>query len=267
MSTYAIGDVHGCFATLEALLAEISFDSERDQLWFVGDLVNKGPRSLDVLRCVRDLGDRARVTLGNHDVHLIGRALGVRPHLQHDRFDEVLAAPDCSELVDWLRQQPVLVEATVGDSAYAMVHAGLRATWTMQEARQLAREVEAQLRGNGCEALLRDYYDQPNAALQAALRVFVHMRACAADGAACKFTGPPEDVPDGYLPWYDRFSDEGWGGTVVFGHWAALGFRRMDRAIGLDSGCAYGRTLTALRLDDGAVTGVALQDVVEGLEG
>ncbi|MEM7168187.1 MAG: symmetrical bis(5'-nucleosyl)-tetraphosphatase [Planctomycetota bacterium] len=261
MSTYAIGDVHGCFATLEKLLATISFDPARDRVWLVGDLVNRGPHSLNVLRWAAGLGANAKVVLGNHDLHLVGRALGARKAKRFDRFDEVLAAPDRDDLIDWLRQRPLLHAA----DSYTMVHAGLHPSWTFETAAAQARELEAELRSARCADLLRDYYEQPASAAHQALRTLVHMRTCNAAGDECKFTGPPEEAPAGCLPWYDHISDEAWRGTVIFGHWAALGYRRTKRVLALDSGCAWGQDLTAVRLEDEQVTQVPLQDTVEGL--
>lgn len=262
MATYAIGDIHGCYETLQALLAEIAFDATSDRLWLVGDLINRGPLSLDVLRWARDLGDRATMVLGNHDLHLIGRVLGARKPKKFDRFDDVLNAPDRDDLIEWLRHRPVLHHG----EHHWMVHAGLHPQWSFARSQELAREVETELRSDGCGTLLRDYYDHADTTLRQALRAFVHVRTCRENGEECKFTGPPEEAPEGCLPWYERFPASEWRDTVVFGHWAALGYRHTDRVLALDSGCGWGNALTAVQLDSHAVTQVPLQDRIEGLD-
>jgi len=265
MATYAIGDLQGCFAPLERLLREIAFDAARDRLWFAGDLVNRGPDSLRCLRFVRGLGDRAVSILGNHDLHLLCFAEGVEGARKRDTLDEVLAAPDRDELVDWVRHRPLMhVE---GD--FALVHAGLLPEWSIEEARGLAHEVEEELRGTAHRAFLaRLYGDKPdrwdaNLAGVERLRVIVNamtrLRVCDASGAmVLRFKGEASEAPGGGLtPWFDVRGRRSATHTVLCGHWSALGLRARPDVVCLDSGCVWGRSLTAMRLEDRAFFQVA----------
>jgi len=252
MATYAIGDIQGCFDELQALLAKVKF-AQRDRLWFVGDLVNRGPKSLEVLRFVRDLGERAVVVLGNHDLHLITQHEGFAKPRKDDTFEEVLDARDRGELVDWLRTRPMMhVE---GDSA--MVHAGLLPQWTVARARQLAEEVEAALRGREYRAFLANLYGgkpdewRDDLAGWDRLRVIVNamtrMRFCTPEGKM-DFQAKGAKAPKGFRPWFDLRPKE--KQRLVCGHWSALGLKVTERLAALDSGCVWGGKLTALRLED-----------------
>jgi bis(5'-nucleosyl)-tetraphosphatase (symmetrical) len=259
MATYAIGDIQGCFHTLLALLQRVGFREAHDRLWLVGDLVNRGPRSLDVLRFVRDLGDHATSVLGNHDLHLIASALGVASPKARDTVAEVLRAPDAEHLIAWLRARPLLFE----EGGYALVHAGWLPGWDDATAAREARAIEAVLRSDGAGDLLRresvpaiewDEHAPDERRLRASLAAFTRMRTCSSPAILrLDFSGPPEHAPLGSRPWFELPSRRGAGKTVLFGHWAALGFRRGEGYVALDSGCVWGRALTALRLDDGAV--------------
>lgn len=267
MATYAIGDLQGCFEPLRRLLDHIGFDPARDHLWFVGDLVNRGPASLDVLRFVRDLGDRAVVTLGNHDLHLLVVAEGFAKRHPDDTLGEILDAPDREELLHWLRTRPLMHVA--GD--FAMVHAGLLPQWTIARAAGLAAEAEAALAGDGRREFFRHMYgNKPDRwddrlegwdRLRVVINAFTRMRICTLDGAMeFRHKGELADIPDGYLPWFDVPARASLGTTVVFGHWSALGCRTGDGYVSLDSGCLWGRALTALRLDDRRVFQIACPD-------
>lgn len=248
MATYAVGDVQGCFATLERLLARVGFDPGADRLWLVGDLVNRGPRSLEVLRFARGLGDRAAVVLGNHDVHLLARAAGLARRKRFDTLDDVLAAPDRDELLGWLRARPLLHR----EAGHVMVHAGLLPGWTIDDAAARAREVEALLAAGDLAPLL----DRPRATPAAVtLAAMTRLRVCTTDGEMePKFKGPPEEAPAGTRPWFAVPGRKSAGTPIVFGHWATLGLRvRPGDFYALDSGCVWGGALTALRLDDGAL--------------
>jgi len=258
MATYAIGDVQGCFDELEALLARLAFDAARDRLWFVGDLVNRGPKSLEVLRFVRSLGDRAVVVLGNHDLHLVCLFEGFAKHRKDDTFHALLAAPDARELIDWLRHRPMMHV----EGERAMVHAGLLPQWTIERSLALAREVESALRGPGYRDFLAHMYgsrpERWDDALQGwdRLRVIVNaltrMRFCARDGTM-ELRANGAEAPPGYLPWFEtRPADE--GATIICGHWSALGLKLTERLAALDSGCVWAGSLAALRLEDGAIT-------------
>jgi bis(5'-nucleosyl)-tetraphosphatase (symmetrical) len=257
VATYAIGDVHGCFLTLRRLLRRISYDPRCDRLWLVGDLVNRGPRSLEVLRWAADQGDRLTVVLGNHDLHLLARAAGLARARRRDTLEEVLAAPDRDDLLAWLRQRPLLHR----EDGFLLVHAGLLPAWTPAEAERLAREVEEELRGARAGRLLARLRAAPprpwRASLTAgarrhlALAAFTRLRTLRQDGRLCDdFTGPLEEAPRGCLPWFDLPGRRSAGETVIFGHWAALGLLLRDDLAALDTGCVWGRELTALRLDD-----------------
>ena len=257
MATYAIGDVHGCFKTLKRLLERIGFDRREDRLWLVGDLVNRGPRSLEVLRWAAENDDRLVAVLGNHDLHLLARASGVAAAKRRDTLDEVLEAPDADDLLDWLAARPLLHR----EDGWVMVHAGLFPAWTVEDAERTARETEAALAGEEALDLLAAFGEKVPARwddrlrglerAQAALAGFAKLRTLSRDGVTCpEFSGPPADAPKGCLSWFEHPGRRSRGARIVFGHWAALGLYREDGLAGLDSGAAWGRALTALRLDD-----------------
>jgi bis(5'-nucleosyl)-tetraphosphatase (symmetrical) len=253
MSTYAIGDVQGCFDELESLLGKIRFNRKLDRLWFVGDLVNRGPKSLEVLRFVRDLEERAVTVLGNHDLHLITQYEGFERKRKDDTFDDVLEARDAKELVAWLRTRPMMHV----EGEYAMVHAGLLPRWSIAKSAELAREVEAALSAKAYRDFLENMYgskpDQWSESLSGwdRLRVIVNamtrMRFCSPEGKM-DFKTKGAEPPAGYLPWFEaRRNDDQ---SIVFGHWSALGLKLGERFAALDSGCVWGGSLTALRLED-----------------
>ena len=258
MATYAIGDVHGCFKTLQKLLRKIQHDPRHDRLWFVGDLVNRGPRSLAVLRWAAEQGDRIVAVLGNHDLHLLGRAAHVSEPKRRDNLAEVLEAPDRDDLLAWLRRRPLLHR----EGGHLLVHAGLFPSWTPELAEELAREAEAVLQGPGFQELVASNDRKADESwdgnlpagerVRVALAGFAKIRTVDANGRMCaSFSGPPAQAPAGCRPWFADPGRRSRGVAVVFGHWAALGLWREDGLAGLDTGCAWGRDLTALRLDDG----------------
>jgi len=260
MATYAIGDLQGCFEPLERLLARIAFDRARDRLWFVGDLVNRGPDSLACLRFVKDLGDRAVTVLGNHDLHLLCVAEGVEPARKRDTLEAVLDAPDRGELLQWLRTRALMHV----EGPFAMVHAGLLPEWSVDEARRLAREVEAVLGAPDYrDFLARLYGDEPSRwsdslrgveRLRGIVNAMTRLRVCRADGAmALSFKGEPGETSEGLTPWFDMPARRNSDHTIVCGHWSALGLCTRPRLLSLDSGCVWGRALTAVRLDDRAL--------------
>jgi bis(5'-nucleosyl)-tetraphosphatase (symmetrical) len=257
VSTWAIGDIQGCGETLRRLLERIGFATSGDRLWLVGDLVNRGPRSLDVLRWAREHEDRLVCVLGNHDLHLIGRAFGTRKPKKRDTLDDVLGAPERAELIDWLRRRPLLHR----EGAHVLVHAGLLPAWTLGEADDLARDLEASLRAPDPAGWLTEIFrgptprwtpelDRPDA-LRAALQALTRLRTCDGDGRVDDdYSGPPDGAAAGFRPWFDWPTRRDPEVTPIFGHWAALGLHLTPQLLGLDSGCVWGRALTAIRLED-----------------
>lgn len=257
MATYAIGDIQGCFEPLQRLLDQIGFDAGSDRLWLVGDLVNRGPDSLATLRFVRSLGEVAEVVLGNHDVHLLAVAEGCEKLKREDTLQDVLDAPDRDVLLDWLRHRPLIHF----ERGWAMVHAGLLPAWSVSRALELAAEVETALRAPTYRSFLaRLYGNHPERWSDALtghdrLRVIVNamtrMRLCTAEGEM-EFThkGRPKALPAGYLPWFDVPERRSRDTPLIFGHWSALGLIKRPDVFGLDTGCLWGRRLTALRLED-----------------
>ena len=257
MAIYAIGDLQGCLGPLERLVDAIAFDPARDRLWFVGDLVNRGPDSLGCLRFVKGLGEAAVTVLGNHDFHLLCVAEGLQGTKKRDTLEGVLAAPDREELLHWLRHRPLMHV----EGAFALVHAGLLPVWSVPEARGLAAEVEAELQGLGWREFLADLYgnepDRWDDALEGhdRLRVIVNamarLRVCRPDGAMdLAYGGEPGEGHGASLPWFDMPGRRSATHTVVCGHWSVLGLRIEKRLITLDTGCVWGNPLTAVRLSD-----------------
>lgn len=261
MSIWAIGDVQGCYEELCALLRKISFDPLDDQLWFVGDLVNRGPASLETLRLVKNLGDRAVTVLGNHDLHLIARAFGFAQDREDDTLEAVLTAPDCREIIAWLRQLPLM---HMGEG-YVMVHAGLLPQWSVERALTLAREVENELRGpRYLEFLAQLYGSKPEAwrddltgadRLRVIVNAMTRMRFCTALGRM-EFHSKGELAPAGFLPWFEVPGRKSAQAPIVCGHWSALGLKLTPGLIALDAGCVWGGSLTAIRLSDRALVQV-----------
>jgi bis(5'-nucleosyl)-tetraphosphatase (symmetrical) len=261
MAIYAVGDVQGCFSELRALLAALRFDRRRDRLWFVGDLVNRGPDSLAVLRFVKELGDAAVTVLGNHDLHLITYAAGLARPRDDDTLAQVLAAPDRSALIEWLRGLPMIHV----EGQYVLVHAGLLPQWDVAKAQGLGREVEAALRGPRHREFLAalyggmpDHWDDGLHGIDR-LRVIVNamtrIRFCTADGVMeFRSKGDTASAPPGYLPWFDVPGRKSASHTVICGHWSALGLRIAPGLLALDSGCVWGGQLSAVRLGDHVLT-------------
>jgi bis(5'-nucleosyl)-tetraphosphatase (symmetrical) len=268
MATYAIGDVQGCFTQLNRLLDRIDFDAQTDRLWFVGDLVNRGPASLAVLRFVKNLGSKARVVLGNHDLFMLAVAEGILPLRRKDTIQDVLAAEDRSELMEWIRRQPLHHR----EGSFLMTHAGILPQWTIDESVSLAREVESVLSGPNYRAFLEalfcgltprwDSALNGNERLASIARVLTRLRTCTLAGDLSGFSGPPEQAPAGYLPWFRHPHRRQADITMVCGHWAALGLHVEPRLLAIDSGCIWGKQLTAIRLEDRAVFQVNCADPV-----
>ena len=260
MATYAVGDIQGCFASLQALLEKCSFSPDFDRLWLVGDLVNRGPRSLETLRFVKGLGDRAVTVLGNHDLSLLMAAEGFGKRHRSDTIDDILAAPDRDELLHWLRHQRLM--HVQGD--YAMVHAGLLPAWSVAEARALAGEVEQALQAENYREFLANMWGSEPGSWDSSLtgwprlRVIVNamtrMRFCSPAGEMdFKAKGELSQAPAGYLPWFEVPGRRSAATVLVTGHWSALGLRLEPNLLALDSGCLWGGKLSALRLEDRAL--------------
>jgi bis(5'-nucleosyl)-tetraphosphatase (symmetrical) len=258
VALYAIGDVQGCNEELGSLLDALHFSPDRDRLWFVGDLVNRGPDSLGVLRRIRALGDAATVTLGNHDLHLLAVAFG-SAHLRNgDTLDGILAAHDRDALLEWLASRPLLHEDR-GLNA-CLLHAGLAPQWTLPAARRCAREVEAALQRDPERLFRRLYGDQPDCwddslegdgRIRFIVNCFTRLRYVDAGGRLMLRAkgSPKKSQTQALIPWFEAPGAKWRGPRILFGHWSTLGFFNEAGVTGLDTGCVWGGTLTGLRLD------------------
>ena len=257
MATYAIGDIQGCCTEFQQLLERVRFDPVVDKLWLVGDLVNRGPDSLGVLRLVKSLGESAITVLGNHDLHTLAVMEGAVKPCRNDTLHEILSAPDRDELLSWLRNQRLIhVE---GD--YVLVHAGLLPSWTVTQAQRLAHEIETVLRGKHYhDFFVHMYGNHPShwrddltghKRLRVITNALTRMRICTAEGEMeFKFKGEEKDIPQGYRAWFDVPDRASADATIICGHWSALGLKVEQRIIALDTGCLWGGPLTAIRLED-----------------
>jgi bis(5'-nucleosyl)-tetraphosphatase (symmetrical) len=260
MATYAIGDVQGCFDELNALLQLIKFDETTDQLWLTGDLVNRGPKSLAVLRFLRNLKKPPIMVLGNHDLHLLAAAYGVEPVKEKDTFSDILNAVDGLELCDWLRQQPLLYHDA--DLNFTLVHAGLLPQWDLAKAQQCALEVSNVLREGDFRAFLHHMYGSTPTCwdekltgwdrLRFITNCFTRIRFCDQQGHLdLRSKGKVGSQPAGFMPWFKVPGRLHASNRILFGHWAALeGKADEPNVYALDTGCVWGRCLTAMRLED-----------------
>jgi bis(5'-nucleosyl)-tetraphosphatase (symmetrical) len=258
VTRFAIGDIQGCHDELRALIGQIDFKPDRDRLWFTGDLVNRGPKSLDTLRYVRALGDNAICVLGNHDLHLLALAFGTKRKVKSaDTLDDIFSARDRDALLEWLMARPLVhFDADRGD---LLVHAGLIPQWNAATAASLAREVEAALATDARNLFDSMYGDQPDRwsddlkpaeRLRFAINVFTRMRICTRDGRIeLKMKGSGADVPPPWRAWFEHDNRQSRDVRVIFGHWSARGLVRSHGVLGLDTGCVWGGSLTALNLD------------------
>ena len=263
MSTYAIGDLQGCLTPLLRLLDVIRFDPAQDQLWFTGDLVNRGPESLATLEFIRGLGQRAKCVLGNHDLHLLAAAAGFGKKHHSDTIEEILHHPKADELIDWMRQHP-LAYTDPSFPNVMMVHAGLLPQWSAEKALALSEEVSAVLRSDQWKVFMGSLYgnkpEQWHDTLEGAdrLRVIVNaltrMRLCDSEGRInLKLKEGLEQVPEGLYPWFDAPDRQHASHRVIIGHWSTLGLQMRPDLLALDTGCVWGGCLTAVRLEDDAV--------------
>ena len=257
MATYAVGDIQGCLTPLKKLLSMVLFDPKKDMLWLVGDLVNRGPHSLHTLLFLRDLGECVKIVLGNHDLHFLKLASGAGTPSPSDTLNEVLRSRYAADLAEWLRTKPIFHK---GDT-YSMVHAGILPQWSLTQAESLAKEVQEQLSGKRWRSFLRNVYgNEPNkwrnslsgiTRSRVIINAFTRMRICSLSGAMnFAFKQDKAFIPKDFYAWFDVPRRKTEGDAIIFGHWSALGLLIRNNVIGLDSGCVWGRSLTAVRLED-----------------
>lgn len=274
MSVYLVGDIQGCDSALQRLLDRIAFSPSRDTLYLLGDLVNRGPNSAGVLRRLMAFGGAAQSLLGNHDLHLLALAYGVRRPHRNDTLDRILNAPDRAAMLEWLRAQSMAILTTIQQRPLLMVHAGVLPGWTAAETLALAQEVQTVLRGVELADFLRSMYgDQPRRwddSLRGAdrLRVIVNaltrLRFCSAEGAMEFGTKDGADAaPPGYLPWFEVPQRRTASVTVAFGHWSTLGWLDRPDVIAMDTGCVWGGCLSALRLGDAQPASALAQELIQ----
>ncbi|MDR4518778.1 MAG: symmetrical bis(5'-nucleosyl)-tetraphosphatase [Nitrosomonas sp.] len=257
MAIYAIGDIQGCYSSFRKLLDVIEFDDSNDKLWLVGDIVNRGPESLEMLRFVKQSGDTVVTVLGNHDLHLLMVDAGIARCQKGDTIQPILDASDREELLSWLRQQRLFYY----EDNYALVHAGLLPDWSVSKAAVLASEVEAALRHDDYRVIFSQLYgNEPDywqdgwigaERLRVIINAMTRMRICSKDGRMnFSYKGTFQDIPSGFFPWFDvpeRVSQEK---TIICGHWSALGLYVTDKLVALDSGCVWNGRLSTMRLED-----------------
>ncbi|MBU0499008.1 MAG: symmetrical bis(5'-nucleosyl)-tetraphosphatase [Gammaproteobacteria bacterium] len=260
MAIYAIGDIQGCYDEMVQLLDFIAFDEKRDRLWFAGDLVNRGPKSLETVRFVRRLGDAAITVLGNHDLHLLACANGNVKRLKDQGLMEFLRAEDSEELLYWLQHRPLLHRDE--ELGYALIHAGLPPQWDLPQAESCAREVEAVLADERAKDYFKLMYGNEPCQWQESLKgmdryrfitnCLTRLRYCDPSGRlALKEKGPPGTQSKGYLPWFLIPGRRSRDDRIIFGHWSTLGYQHARNAWAIDSGCLWGGKLTAVRIDNG----------------
>lgn len=261
MATYAIGDIQGCYEEFSRLLDEINFRTDRDRLWLLGDLINRGPDNVSVVRRVMAMGDAAVIVLGNHDLHFLAVHRGGHTPNRSDTFTDLLESRLADEASDWYRQQHFFFrDKSLG---YVMAHAGIPHLWKMKRALGLAEELEEVIQGSRCERYFKEMYgNEPNVwsenldgmpRWRVITNYFTRMRLVDADGVMnFSHKGALDDAPEGLSPWFAFERPQTMRQKILFGHWAALeGQTGDDRFVGLDTGCVWGRCLTALRLEDG----------------
>lgn len=257
MATYAIGDIQGCYYSFQQLLQKICFQPQLDNLWLVGDVINRGSGSLEMLRWTYRHRHRVVMVLGNHDLHALAVAEGYVPPHAGDTLHELLDAPDSGELFGWLREQPLVYRT----DNYLMVHAGLLPQWSADDAVRLASEVQQALSGNGYHDFLSQMYgnqpvrwDESLAGvdrLRLITNAMTRLRTCTPQGEMnFKFSGELKDIPAGYIPWFDVPGRRSADTAIICGHWSALGLVQRSDLYALDTGCLWGGRLTAMRLED-----------------
>ena len=266
MAVYAVGDIQGCLKPLKTLLNKLHFSPQTDRLWIAGDMVNRGPHSLETLRFIYHIRHAVVAVLGNHDLHLLALATGCRRPNPADTLQPILDAPDRDRLLDWLRRQPLLHhDKALG---YTMVHAGIPPQWSIAQSCDYAAEVAAVLTGDHCTTFLQHMYGNHPSKWDESLtsydrwrvitNYFTRMRFCTADGQLeLTAKGTINHGPQGYLPWFQQADRKAHNDNIIFGHWAALEGSVCEKNLfALDSGCVWGKALTAMRLDDKTMVSV-----------
>lgn len=260
MSTYAIGDIQGCMKPLQCLLEKIQFDPQKDHLWIAGDLVNRGPDSLAVMRYLYKLRDKITLVLGNHDLHFLAVALGLRKAGKSDTLTALLDAEECNDFIAWLRTGKLLHHDA--QKKFTMVHAGIPPQWDLAQAIALAQEVEQVLQSEHLEDYLANMYGNIPNIWQEELRgearwrvitnYFTRMRFCTAEGELeLETKTEAAEAPPGFLPWFAHNNRKTKNNKIIFGHWAALGGEaKAANVYALDTACVWGGSLTAMRLED-----------------
>ncbi len=261
MATYAIGDVQGCFDELKALLTLIKFNSDRDQLWFCGDIVNRGPKSLETLRFIRSLEDNAVTVLGNHDLHLLATAYDHRRLGKRDTFDDILQASDAFELLEWLRHQHMVFHDE--NKNITLLHAGIHPDWSITKVLQLAKEMEQVLQSdNHLNFYSHMYGEKPFiwddnltgwSRYRFITNILTRLRYCDERGKpAFNAKGAPGSQAMNLMPWYEIPNRQSQGNVIIFGHWSTLphaGLSSINDTYAIDSGCLWGGALTAMCID------------------
>lgn len=262
MSTYAVGDLQGCYDEFRALLDSFQFDPSKDHLWLVGDLINRGPKNLETLNFIRQLGNVVTIVLGNHDLHFMAVARGFGSVKKSDTFQDILADKNCADLVDWLRTRPLVhYDADLG---FLLVHAGVPPIWPIKTCLERAKEVEDILKGDRCDDFFKVMYgNNPESwdndlggmdRIRIITNYFTRIRYCTEAGKL-ELLHKTQVQPEGYKPWFQfpraREPGETMSPSIVFGHWAALeGKTHIENIYALDTGCVWGKNLTAMRLED-----------------
>ncbi len=267
MATYVIGDIHGCYEPLCRLLNKINFNEANDQLWLTGDLVNKGPQSLETLRLVMSLGESCITVLGNHDIHLLALHYGLRARKEKDsKIFQVLDADDAETLMGWLQSRPIIhIEHQT-----ILVHAGIHPQWSLETLKSLKQELEPAIKKVSSKEALSDLYgntegpwanaENSSTRSRYAMNCLTRMRFCDFQGTPeYQHNGPPGSQPDHFVPWFTLDNQAIASHTVLFGHWAALGYHQHNNIVGLDTGCAWGNSLTALNLEENTIVSVSAE--------
>jgi bis(5'-nucleosyl)-tetraphosphatase (symmetrical) len=267
MATYAIGDIQGCYHAFQALLQKIQYDEKRDTLWLVGDIINRGSGSLEVLRWCYEHQQSLNMVLGNHDLHALAVKHNIKQANRHDTLQTSIEAANSDVLFSWLRDQPLLHAQNIAGQDYAMVHAGFFPQWTLDHAITLAQEVETALRADTYNVFLAHMYgNYPKSwhddltgfdRLRAVTNAMTRMRVCSPAGEMeFEFKGELQDIPQGYMPWFDVPERRSQNTAIICGHWSALGLHHHNNIYALDTGCLWGGKLTAMCLETQVITQV-----------